>query len=1348
MKKGTRFLAVFFTVLLLFSTMAAVTAGAAAENRMINGDFEASGTAVSPWYLGGATLGSTYFSISTDKVHGGTNSLKMANSAAESKTIYAEQKVTKIAGGTEYAFSVWANTLDSDGGVSVKFEFHNNDTITATSKVSEDVALNIPDGEDWAEYKKTVNAPANCTMIAVYLRNYGKGTVYFDDVVLFGEVYTPPPAPVITGTVKENVVNGDFESFSENIPESWAVSGDPAGESVSMGEAREGEGSLSLTGDGEKYLAAVQYMDGIVAETDYEITLWTRGEFEGEAGLRAEFHESTYMANSVVGETKTVAFTKSEAWTEHTFTVSAPAGSKRLVLELYQYGTGTVLIDDVSAVGRSTLGAQGGTGGGVVTMPGVRKEMLVNGDFELATPGAELGVLPANFAKSPKGETGTHFRLHTDSVHNGNFSYALINEESLETLFLQQYIRDPIIGDTITVSAWADTTAVPSAGSSLKIEFHKKAAVSGDSMILEEAIPFDPGKPWTEYSKDFVIPDGCLLINFYIRHYGTGTLLLDDVSILGSAKMQDSTGIQKDPVEGTGNMVANADFEEGEASTVWDFKDAENTYLTDKKVRSGKQSLMIEAKDNSLWARQHIKGIVGGAEYQATAWVNTEEMTSSSGITIRGEFWSSEEQLTKENYLDLTVRNGEPADNTLAGWQLIEFTFTAPENCVMYSLFLANYGNGTVYFDDICLYMTKAPDSVGLALETDWIFHYSEWGKGRAEATFRGTEPLTVDFQLLDGETVLEAFSETAAGKAVYHFDLSLMEEKGKEYTVKVAVRNAAGEELGAATRPVYRYDRPTVLTEDGVYVVNGKPFYPVHITTVPDRSHYAAIKALGVNVATAYLGDFDKSLEEAQANGMMLVPLLYQNMLPAGHPDNLKFTLEFVEKYKDHPALFAWSVMDEPLSNGVEEDWLITSYKAIRDIDPVHPIWLTEPGSESVIRQASKYCDIVVGDSYTAISGRADDITGHTAAAIAWSMRATLYQKPVYSMLQAFKWHNYWPTADEVRHMSYSSLFEGAQSIGFYKYALADEVNNLPQTDIGPDLAEFNNNELPYAMKHFMTGEYPMFNEYKGAEAWYRGWVQEDGNIYLVVLSQSDHADATVTIPMESFDGKIRIESFTAETYKGAEYATVTCADAKLTVSVPKLSAILYKITPAAPVDLSGLSGVKYLDLADYAWARGDIETLRASGIVNSKTPLTYGPGEAITRADFAMFLVRTLGITAEATENFADVAADAYYAKELAAGKASGILEGVGDNRFNPEATITRQDMMTMLSRALDKTGETDLSAFSDSAQIADYARAGVSAMIAAGVIRGNADGTLNPLGNTTRAEAAVIMMRIQGE
>ena len=122
-----------------------------------------------------------------------------------------------------------------------------------------------------------------------------------------------------------------------------------------------------------------------------------------------------------------------------------------------------------------------------------------------------------------------------------------------------------------------------------------------------------------------------------------------------------------------------------------------------------------------------------------------------------------------------------------------------------------------------------------------------------------------------------------------------------------------------------------------------------------------------------------------------------------------------------------------------------------------------------------------------------------------------------------------------------------------------------------------------------------------------------------------------------------------------------------------------------------------------------------------------------------------------ADGEESFADVPEDAYYAAELNAAKAAGIVNGIGNNKFNPTGQITRQDMMVMLARALDAAGDelaaadaSVLADFTDSAQVADYAKDAVSRLVAAGAVQGD-HGRINPLGQATRAEVAVILGRV---
>lgn len=99
----------------------------------------------------------------------------------------------------------------------------------------------------------------------------------------------------------------------------------------------------------------------------------------------------------------------------------------------------------------------------------------------------------------------------------------------------------------------------------------------------------------------------------------------------------------------------------------------------------------------------------------------------------------------------------------------------------------------------------------------------------------------------------------------------------------------------------------------------------------------------------------------------------------------------------------------------------------------------------------------------------------------------------------------------------------------------------------------------------------------------------------------------------------------------------------------------------------------------------------------------------------------------------------------------KALGIAAGGGNNRFNPKENISRQDMMVLTARALEKykglkaAGDSAvLDKFSDKGDIAGYAANSLGTMVKEGLITGSGD-KLNPRANTTRAEAAVFLYRI---
>ncbi len=173
-----------------------------------------------------------------------------------------------------------------------------------------------------------------------------------------------------------------------------------------------------------------------------------------------------------------------------------------------------------------------------------------------------------------------------------------------------------------------------------------------------------------------------------------------------------------------------------------------------------------------------------------------------------------------------------------------------------------------------------------------------------------------------------------------------------------------------------------------------------------------------------------------------------------------------------------------------------------------------------------------------------------------------------------------------------------------------------------------------------------------------------------------------------------------------------------------------------------------QFTDLGNHAWASDAINTLASEGIIKGTSVSTFAPANNITRADFALLLVRAFKLESDNAENFADVSASDYFAPELAVARNTGIVNGVGDNKYAPRNTITRQDMMVIVYRSLTalnvEFGEIIEPNYEDFNSVADYAKEAVSALIGAGLVNGKS-GRIAPNDYTTRAEVAVLLGRI---
>lgn len=171
------------------------------------------------------------------------------------------------------------------------------------------------------------------------------------------------------------------------------------------------------------------------------------------------------------------------------------------------------------------------------------------------------------------------------------------------------------------------------------------------------------------------------------------------------------------------------------------------------------------------------------------------------------------------------------------------------------------------------------------------------------------------------------------------------------------------------------------------------------------------------------------------------------------------------------------------------------------------------------------------------------------------------------------------------------------------------------------------------------------------------------------------------------------------------------------------------------------------------YSWAADAVDFLSANNVVNGLSSTTFGPAAQLRRGDFVLMLYRAFNLSkvtgASTTSNFADVSPTSYYAQAIAVAKSLGIATGDGTN-FYPERSITRQEAMTLVYRAMQKAGisitagtEANLSGFTDKSSIASWASTAVATLVKNNIVQG-ANSLINPAANITRAEMAVILHR----
>ena len=151
--------------------------------------------------------------------------------------------------------------------------------------------------------------------------------------------------------------------------------------------------------------------------------------------------------------------------------------------------------------------------------------------------------------------------------------------------------------------------------------------------------------------------------------------------------------------------------------------------------------------------------------------------------------------------------------------------------------------------------------------------------------------------------------------------------------------------------------------------------------------------------------------------------------------------------------------------------------------------------------------------------------------------------------------------------------------------------------------------------------------------------------------------------------------------------------------------------------------------------------------GITGGMSDTLFAPNAACPRAQIVTFLWRTAGSPEpSALSSFADVPADAYYAKAVAWAVENGITEGTSDTTFAPGTICTRAQGAALLYRAAGSPAVSGSASFTDVPADAYYADAAAWAE-QKGITDGIGNGMFGPRNNCTRAQIVTFLYRLYG-
>ncbi len=533
-------------------------------------------------------------------------------------------------------------------------------------------------------------------------------------------------------------------------------------------------------------------------------------------------------------------------------------------------------------------------------------------------------------------------------------------------------------------------------------------------------------------------------------------------------------------------------------------------------VRTGESALKIEAEDASVkpWVYRICSKLVAGASYTVEGY-------------IKGYFDSA--GFKTETYGNSVSEGKETkyTGSTNEQWVKLTHTFTVPAGASTTKVYCRLYSAGSVYFDDVTMYMSEPPAPFSFSASD--VFHYADDTVGTASVslnshyTLSDYENAAISFTVTKkgtGEVINEQTKSFSAHTVTFTYDPTKLalrlagQTAAAEYTLAVRVYDKeSGETFDSYTQSLYRYNRPSMLGEDGFIRIDGEIIDPViayHVSNTEDYEYMDDIGVTVVQVPYWYTSRGEAEKREAllsalDAKGLKALFCLYRNSKMPNHPDNYSNTKYVVDALKNDKRVFAFALMDEPLGAGVTDAKLADleeSYKMIRDIDSMHPVYFVDYTSANFSYDI-KYCDVFAVDPYNY------SLTG-VVNATKEAVRVAGGRKPVYTIVGAFQTTTgAFPAPELVRHMTYQALVYGAKGFGYFSFEdsiskkVSETGENIPlyQTDLWNPLCEYAKTDMKLAFQNLV---------HRGGDVKISGGIAEknwteNGETYRFIMSMAE---------------------------------------------------------------------------------------------------------------------------------------------------------------------------------------------------------------------------------------------------